>query len=123
MKTFICSKCLAEKPEQTNGGTGYAINDNKEKICYGCCGEIDRQFMRDNGKATLYLSLEGNDATKGFVTNWPNTLRLPVYGLRKGYHNIAGKRFDFWFNFNGKQWHGVQYGENTQIAHCKQLKN
>ena len=96
-------------------GTGYGVNREGEKICFACCGEQDKQAMREDGKATLYLS--NNE-----ITNWPGTLRLRADYVRTGRHNIAGKRYDVWFHFENQQWHGVQYGDNTNILHCKKLK-
>lgn len=35
----------------------------------------------------------------------------------------TGVRYDTWFTGpDGKQWHAVQYGDNTQIAHCRRTK-
>lgn len=56
------------------------------------------------------------------ITNWPGTLEFSTAYMRRGYHNIAGRRYDVWFYFAGKRWHGVQYGDNTQILHCRQTK-
>ena len=71
--------------------------------------------MTEHGRIMLYLS-------NGEVMNWPGTLRFPAH-VRKGRHNIAGSRYDVWFaGPDGFQWHGVQYGDNTQICHCKRTK-
>lgn len=120
MKTFICSICKQEKEVQTKGGTGYATNEKGEKICYQCCAEEDRKYMRENGKISLYLSENENGGYK--ISNWHSTLIFTVTGYRKGRHNIAGKRLDVWFRFEGYCWHGVNYGEMTQILHCKKTK-
>lgn len=73
--------------------------------------------MDKHGKTTLYLS-------NGEVTNWPGTLRFPLWSSKRGRHNIAGTRKDVWFkDGSGNMWHGVQYGEFTQICHCKRLKS
>ena len=72
--------------------------------------------MRNHGKIALYLTDEG-------VTNWPASLVFPVRYRRIGRHNWAGKRYDVWFTGpDGKPWHGTQYGDNTQIIHCKRVK-
>lgn len=121
---FHCADCGQDKPVKTEGGTGYGYfgpdqPDNKP-ICYECCGKREATTMRETGKATLYLEHKGRD-TSGWVTNWPGTLRLPC-GVSIGRHNMAGKRYDVWFVFEGYQWHGVTYGDNTQICHCKRTK-
>jgi hypothetical protein len=75
------------------------------------------------GSLPLYLTRKSihkpNDGTWA-VTNWPNTLSFPVQRITHDGHNIAGKRYDVWFyGPDGYVWHGVQYGETTQIVHCK----
>lgn len=84
--------------------------------------------MIETGRATLYLTVTSGvissyrSATHGKITNWPGSLSFPCI-VRKGRHNIARVRYDA--NFagpDGNRWHGVQYGDNTQIIHCKRLK-
>jgi len=128
--SFTCEVCHKEiSQEHEDFTTGYATNDKKEKICYACCAEADKQFMRDNNKITLYLikrylypESTTNKAYNYFVTNWPGSLEIKCYYSDKGKHNIAGTRYDVWFKFEGYVWHGVQYGENTQLCHCKKTK-
>lgn len=111
---------------------GYATDAAGKTACYACCAERERAAMIETGRATLYLSY---DAERGGynnkvirysnvrVTDWPGVLEFKCGGLRTGRHNIAGKRYDVWFRGpDGFVWHGVQYGENTQIAHCKRTK-
>jgi hypothetical protein len=94
--------------------TGYGVDRNGRTACYACCALNDKQSMRDTGRAVLYLV---NDDSE--VTNWPGSLRLHVYHARKGRHNIAGSRTDVWFQFEGSEWHGTQYGEWSELCHCK----
>ena len=119
---FTCSDCKAVKPVPQNGGTGYATwpNRDHEKICYQCCAVRDRASMRETGRAVLYLApVKGGGWTVG---NWPGTLKFPVLSRTQGRHNIAGSRTDVWFKVDGARWHGVQYGENTEIVHCRRGK-
>lgn len=129
MKTFTCSRCHQEKEVNTTGvTTGYAVGILGDYICYACCGEIDREHMRKYDKTTLYLSFElqnpriGWNDYKAEVTNWPGTLRISLHGVRVGRHNIARRRYDVRFTLDGNEWHGVQYGDFTQILHCRKLK-
>ena len=113
---FRCSACHTVKPVKHSGGTGYGYDRDDNLVCYACCSERDKRDMRANGRATLYLSQDK-------VTNWPGTLAFPVAERRTGYHNIAGKRYDVWFRGPDRAlWHGVQYGDNTQICHCRRIK-
>jgi len=119
LKTFVCRDCKETKSINRDG-TGYANDLEGNKICYACCGEEDKRFMREKGKNTLYLSKNIVDQWR--VTNWPGTLELiPTY-IKKGKHNIATTRTDVWFNFEGSKWYGVNYGETSQILHCRKLK-
>lgn len=117
MSTFICHQCQQEKEMQTSGGTGYARDNENNLICYACCGENDRKHLlslKVGEKTVFYLA--NNE-----VTNWPGTLRISVPRIRTGRHNIAGKRYDTWFTFEGLKFHGVTYGDNTQIHHIKRV--
>jgi hypothetical protein len=132
--SFKCGQCGQVKPVGINGGTGYGYmqeSPDAKPICYECCGENDRKSMIETGKAVLYLTCESAPkmlrqgkcrSTSGHVSNWPGTLKFPC-GTRVGRHNIAGTRYDCWFRGpDGHEWHGVMYGENTQICRCKRTK-
>ena len=111
--------CGHEIPALSPGhscGTGYGCDAEGRTFCYECCAAQDRRQMAETGRAVLYLS--GRE-----LTNWPGSLRIPVDEIRHGRHNIAGSRTDCWFRFGGRRWHGVQYGEFTQLAHCRRLKH
>lgn len=139
---FCCSQCGEVKPVQSTGGTGYARNRADELVCYACCAVNDRADMIATGKATLYLTCEPRSkerlhwrpftpstlsqgtgrSTRGKVSNWPGTLSFDCF-TRTGNHNIAGTRYDCWFiGPDGFEWHGVTFGDNTQICHCKRTK-
>ena len=119
---FRCARCKQAKPFPLEGiSTGYGRNDEDEMICFACCGEIDEKAMRETGKACLYLTQEGKGGAYS-VSNWPGTYKARAY-VSTGRHNIAGRRYDAYFNGpDGKKWHGVTYGDNTQVCHCKRLK-
>ena len=109
--------CKTRKVVDTGGcTTGYGEDDKGGKVCYQCCAEQDKAYMRRHGRITLYLVKYGNG--KYEVVNWPGTLRIKA-GVKAGNHNIAGSRYDVWFSFECMTWHGVCYGENTQLCHCK----
>jgi len=93
--------------------------------------------MIQTGRILLYLSLKPDVkreaipvscarhpiASEHTLTNWPGTLRFDPHYIKKGRHNIAGTRYDVWFpGPDGHIWHGINYGENTQITHCKRTK-
>jgi hypothetical protein len=119
-KSFFCFVCKLEKQSPNDhicGGTGYGLDKENNKVCYSCCGKQDEESMEKTGKTILYL-----DTAKRTVSNWPGTLSINLSSLSKGRHNIARVRYDVSFIHKGKRWHGVQYGDNTQICHCKRSK-
>jgi hypothetical protein len=126
--TFRCVDCGEEKPVEKEGGTGYGVDKDDNKVCYACCAERDKKDMEETGKAVLYLKTDlwqGGNRTRrcsGTVSNWPGTLKFEAY-VRTGGHNIAGVRYDAYFrDHRGHEWHGVTYGNNTKICHCNRLK-
>ena len=130
---FQCCRCKEFKPVCTNGGTGYEITTTHSVerghapgidllMCYECCGETDRADMLADGKATLYLTRNSADGSAK-ISNWPGTLKF-TGRYRRGSHNIARWRYDVWFRGpDNTDWHGVTYGDNTQICHCRRLKH
>jgi hypothetical protein len=134
---FVCSQCQQTKPLNTdgNGGTGYARTPAGDAfLCYECCGRNDLREMISFGEATLYLTMpgadvdmgvrEGKDLRTGTLTNWPGTLSFTLQSgcMQTRRHNMAGKAYHVWFKGpDGADWHGVQYGDNTQLCHVKRL--
>ena len=119
----------------TTIATGYGYDEAGRVICYECCGKRDLALMIETGHAVLYLSrdpasYQGKQYQRsGWVyghhtlSNWPGTLNIDCTQLTIGHHNWAGRRFDVWFTGpDGAPWHGVQYGDNTQICHCRRVK-
>lgn len=117
---FVCADCGEEKVHTDSLTTGYGIDREGRKVCYACCAKRDIADMTARGRAVLYLTVREE---KPVVTNWPGTLRIPVKSRRIGSHNLAGRREDVWFvGPDGCEWHGVCYGHNTQLCHCRRLK-
>jgi hypothetical protein len=119
MKTFICSQCKNEKPmPEGSGGTGYATDNNGNKICYACCGENDLKALQQSKPGERFVHY----LSSGMVTNWPGTLKIKPDHSRQSRHNIAGTRLDVWFTVNSQRFHGVQYGSNSQILRITRVK-
>ena len=118
---FTCTACGENKTHTDPHTTGYGQDKDGNKVCFACCGLQDMQSMRDTGKGDGYL-VRNDDGTHKF-TNWPGTLSLSVYGIRKSFHNFAGRdgRTDFYFMFEGKEWHGVNIGDQ-QFSRVHVLK-
>jgi hypothetical protein len=131
VKVATCTRCnkdIFSSPESIS--SGYGLDKDNNRICYGCCAVLDKERMRQDGKITLYLTCEPASKIKskdgricrGKVSNWPGTLEF-ICHTTVGNHNIAKIRYDCWFIFEGYYWHGVTYGDNTQICHCKRTKD
>jgi len=138
----VCADCgKTIEPPANSCGTGYGVARDGAKVCYECCGKRDAEDMRQTGKATLYYfagtrtptnpdglrvvcgATDNNDKTVSRVGNWPGTLMFRVKTWTHGKHNIARERLDLWFiGPDGKRWHGVRYGRDTDILHCRRLK-
>lgn len=120
--SFTCHQCGEHKTHESKFTTGYRIDRDNNKICYECCGINDKkelEAMMPGEKTYLYLS---EKETGWVITNWPGTLNIRCSRPKIGKHNMAGRRFDVWFSFAGNEYHGVQYGTNTQVLHVKRLK-
>lgn len=125
----VCGKGIAQ-PDSF--GTGYGTDSAGNKVCYACCAEQDKAWMLEHDRITLYLTdIRRHREVRGFhngeysgnVTNWPGTLRYENRNVKVGRHNIAGVRYDVWFVGPDKHvWHGITYGDNTQLCHCKRTQ-
>ena len=112
--SFNCTVCKQDK----NVTTGYGLNKENDKVCYACCGKIDTESLlnlKPKEIHNMYWS-------KGVVTNWPNTLSIKPYYTKDSRHNWGLIRTDFWFNLEGKSFHGYQIGRNTEIAYIQKIK-
>ena len=119
---FVCVDCGQEKIHVDSLTTGYGIDKQGRKVCYSCCGKRDSADMSATGRAVLYLTEEGPEGA--VVSNWPGTLKFRVRYKRVGSHNLAGRRVDVWFtDSDGREWHGVNYGHNSQLCHCRRLRS
>jgi len=114
--------CGHEPSPHSDFTTGFGYDSDRRTYCYACCAEREQASMVDSGRAVLYLSKQDE---RWAVTDWPGTLRFPTHGTpRRGRHNMARVRYDFTFTGpDGRTWAGTQYGDNTQIAHCRRLKS
>ena len=128
METLTCGHAPSE---HSSFATGYGSDNDGNTYCYDCCADRERASMTETGSATLCLVESpnpkkiGSDGTMPDVeiTDWAGKLRFRPGTMRKGQHNMARTRTDVWFRGpDGREWHGVQYGENSQVLHCKRSK-
>lgn len=124
METFVCSTCKQELPARTEDGLfgNYGIDRNDQKQCYACIGKIEGMALANARKFEKFVHYLTKENGQWRVTNWPGTLIIQLGYVKEGRHNIAGKRYDFWFRFSNREFWGVCYGDNTQIAHIRCIK-
>ena len=107
-------------PSTSSATAGYGHDAQGKTYCYDCCAKRELDSMRQTGKATLYLTTRSDG--KRIVSDWPGHLSFPVHHETRGHHNIAGTRYDVWFTVDSRPWHGTQYGDMTQIVHCRRTR-
>jgi len=128
----ICDKCKKEIIQESCF-TGYGVNSAGEKLCYACCGELDTQELASlklGEKMTLYLVNNNDEARhnvgashiEAWVTNFPNTLNIPIYTLHKRKHNFAGVQNYVYFKFKGNFYMGRQVGNNNELCRITRIK-
>ena len=141
-QTLACSRC-DKAIASTSRSLGYGLDNDDNVVCYRCCAVDDLNHMRNNGRHVLYLSLITPEAhhTRQYtdrkgqthaakLTNWPGSLTFDnvciSYNSTGHYTPNAGymSRYDVWFTLDGDGywWHGVQYGDYTQLCHVKRTK-
>ena len=115
-----CAKPILRDPKSL--GAGYGTDATGAKVCYACCGARDTRDMIDRGKAVLYAVGASGPYGDCEITNWPGSIRFKAR-FGRGRHNWARYRYDGTFTGpDGKPWRFTQYGDNTQIAHCRRAK-
>lgn len=115
-----CDRCGAEIVQKYTWTPDYGVTPTGEKICYACCAADDEKYMQEHDRTYLYLTQKEG---RWIVQNWPGSLMFKTGTPKKGRHNIAGVRYDVWFRDNhGNYWWGVQYGDFTEIVHCRKVK-
>jgi hypothetical protein len=83
--------------------------------------QTEIEQAKQSGTALLY---ERDIGGKRHVGTWDGSFNFAVSYRRTSWHNMAGKdgRTDYYFTGpDGKNWHGVNIGDN-QIVRCHRLK-
>jgi hypothetical protein len=97
---------------------GYGTDAEGKTHCFPCCSKNEQALLERMGRGVLYL-VEKDGRRE--LTDWPGVFRVPVLACHIGRHNFASKRYDVWFRMPSDPfiWHGVTYGDNTQICHIR----
>ena len=134
-ETFVCSFCGKEHPAYDKKHSQITFSnyeswfdeDKKEvKICFECSKDAWQRLLGKipiGGKIDLYFSIFNNGSSNyGIISNFNGSFKKEYLNYRTSWHNIGGKRHDFWFSVNGNEFHGYQIGDYNQIAHCRRIK-
>ena len=124
MKTkFKCSKCGRNIEHTDNITTGYGVDKNDNKVCFGCCASSDIKDLLELKPGECfygYLTQQvyndpcGASYKKWFVSNWPNSLKIPCVHTKTGRHNWSGKRLDAWFWIGDKKYWVFNFSPDWQ---------
>lgn len=141
-KTFFCDRCGVTFQSYTPGSSvsNFAYTRDNRMVCVKCCAELEKAYMRTHDKIVLYFQsfqhryqtdytrknkiyiIGGHGDVMGELTDAMGNKIVDLYYIDRGKHNIAGRRYDFRFMFEGRTWHGTVYGDNSDLAYCRRLK-
>lgn len=131
VKAIRCVRCHTPWTATSGqGGTGYAYTPNGSQLCYACCAEDDKAWLRSGQPWTGYLRkqerLPGRTDSQGSYTigNWPGTLQIDVYSVKTSSGWANGHRYPivtFTFVFEGRRWYGRSAGD-MDLARCRPYK-
>ena len=144
---FFCFKenKIKTHPLTPLGATGYAYlnasDEDRRKVCYTCAADLDRALMDERGEITLHLdglislrmnperviqkqaSGQASPGGKISVSNWCGSLSYSVELVRVGNGGMSKIRRDIYFtDHKGRVWHGVQFGNKSELVYCKRMK-
>jgi hypothetical protein len=114
IKKYKCELCNRDDGVD-DADVKYFYHDSL-MLCESCITDMDKSEMYDKSSIELYL-----DGT--VLTNGSNTFSVIINDFKKSENKIFGVRYDIWFEFNGKSWHGVKMGNDYYNAvKCKVKK-
>lgn len=128
-KICDCGHTPTVSPVDQGVGTGYGTDAQGKTWCYECCAYLDKAEMIEEGKITLYLTVNPGPyvaPSRCKITNWPGTLEFRPTIVRKsqgrGFHGLKFEIVHVWFTGpDGLRWIGRNAGHH-QLLHCRRLK-
>lgn len=127
---MFCGRCQQKIMATSRSIPGYGYSNlypHYGKICYRCCGELDKDEMVRTGQATLYLSCSSEaHGLVWRVGNWPGSLVFPVeLTLSKPYRVFGQRLRRHTVRFIGpdqQPWTGWAYNHNHQLINVRRIK-
>ena len=131
-KHFFCDEEKAWVSCAMSEGYARKSSNFSHKICYKCCAKLDMAEMDRERKITLYLSYKvekppqqrsifTSDLKDAHVSNWPGTLKYPCTVSKSRTPKGKSKYEATFKDHRGFLWHGVLYGEDSQLIKCKRV--
>lgn len=130
---FKCNECKMDIAHNDTITTGYGVDKAGNKVCFGCCAKHDlNELLNLNHGKKFYMYLTkqeynapcGAKYKKWFVSNWPNSLKIPCVHVTNGRHNFSGKRIDAWFYIGDKKYWAFNFSpDNQDCCTIKRVKN
>ena len=102
---------------------GYGKDRDGNIVCYDCAGKMDAdtlESLKPGEWMDLYLvnDVDGNY----WVQNWPGSLKFNIYPPPHWQAQSFRNWYDIWFFFRNNRYHGVKYGNNTEIVHIQKVR-
>ncbi len=118
---FVCVDCGEEKIHVDSLTTGYGIDKQGAQGLLLLLREADSADMSATGRAVLYLTEEGPEGA--VVSNWPGLRSFGSVTSAWVLTTLPVGAVDVWFtDSDGREWHGINYGHNSQLCHCRRLR-
>ena len=148
-ETFVCTNCGRRQPEVRGlkplGESGYSYSgSNRSMVCFDCTGDLERGWMTEHGKTTLYLTeikdengkftstrrqyIEGKWVKSEYrfrleLSDCIGSYKIPIEVSWTGRHNMADEvRFIRFIGPDGFVWSGKHLGRWSDLCHCRRTK-
>jgi hypothetical protein len=117
IKTIKKYKCeLCNRDDGIDDSVMLYVYHDGLLCCESCITDIDDSKMFDAVSIDLYL--DGK-----VLSNGVNTLKIMIDSVKKSNNRMFGLRYDIWFKYAGKNWHGIKMGNDYfNVVKCKVKK-
>jgi hypothetical protein len=113
IRTYKCELC--NRDDGIEDDIKYFYHDDL-MVCESCITDIDKSEI--TGASIMNLYLDGSR-----LSNGSNTFYVDIDIVKKSDNKMFGTRYDMWFKYDGKNWHGVKMGNDYfNVVKCKVKK-
>lgn len=131
MDSYTCESCHKSEdaftgyPGVSNYGIWRDTDGTEQRLCMDCMRDKSRRHLHNMAVGDRwggYLSGTGRFDSPYEFHDGCSALVIPLTGVKVGRHNIGGKRYDFWFKFEGGYFWGWHTGDWNQCATIRKVK-